>query len=330
MATVTGMTAARMLDIEANSIVSGSVDAFGNLTLITHNGVEIAAGNVKGPTGADGSSQLIGEKTPGALPSTYPLGISQFTYTATAGWPTTLGTVFTFIVSIARGFQIVSEKGTAKIWFRNVGQDAWTAFYQIATTSYVDSAVLAASTAANDYTDSGLLTMLDYVDDGDLAERAYADAGDLAARNYADSLKYPEFSVEFADATVATGTLDDLNLAASPLSPANGYVLDGSTTWVIVPSEGTYLVACRYDYNTNVGTGRAFVELVVENVSQYRYTSSYNTTTFARVPTGSGEDQGAAFGLVGLKANAKVGANAFQSSGASRSVVGVLTIQRIS
>lgn len=330
MAIISGITAARMLDIEANSIVDGTVDPAGNLILTTHNGVEINAGNVEGPSGADGSSMLIPEKLFSAPPSSYPTGVSQFTYTTQGGWPTAFGTVFTFIVSIARGFQIISEKGTDKIWFRNVGQDDWTAFYRIATTAYVDAAVLSASTAANDYTDSGLLTMIDYVDDGDLAERAYADAGDLAARNYADSLKYPEFSVEIADATIASGVVDDLNLAASPLSPANGYVLDGTTTWVIVPSEGTYLVACRYDYNTNVGTGRAFVELVVENVSQYRYASSYNTTTFARVPTGSGEDQGAAIGLVGLNANAKVGANALQSSGASRAVVGILTIQRIS
>lgn len=143
MATVTGLTAARMLDIEATSIVDGSVDVAGNLTLITHSGVEIDAGNIKGPSGADGASQSITEKTSTDLPSTYPVGISQFTYTTQGSWPTSLGTVFTFIVSIARGFQIISEKSTGRIWFRNVGQDSWSAFYQIASASYVDAAVAA-------------------------------------------------------------------------------------------------------------------------------------------------------------------------------------------
>lgn len=141
MATVTGLTAARMLDIEANSIVDGTVDPAGNLILTTYNGVDINAGNVAGPPGADGSSMLIPEKLSSAAPSTYPTGVSQFAYTTQGGWPTAYGTVFTFIVSITRGFQIVSEKETNKIWFRNVGQDDWTAFYQIATTSQVEDYV---------------------------------------------------------------------------------------------------------------------------------------------------------------------------------------------
>lgn len=54
MATVTGLTAARMLEIEAASVVDGSVDAAGNLTFTTHDGTPIDAGNVKGPQGLQG------------------------------------------------------------------------------------------------------------------------------------------------------------------------------------------------------------------------------------------------------------------------------------
>lgn len=47
MATVTGLTAARMIEIEANSIVSGAVDVNGHLILTTHGGEEIDAGYVE-------------------------------------------------------------------------------------------------------------------------------------------------------------------------------------------------------------------------------------------------------------------------------------------
>lgn len=46
MATVTGLTAARMLEIEAESIVSGVINAEGRLILTTHGGTDIDAGNV--------------------------------------------------------------------------------------------------------------------------------------------------------------------------------------------------------------------------------------------------------------------------------------------
>lgn len=46
MATVTGLTAARMLAIEAASIVSGEIDESGHLILTTYGGIEIDAGYV--------------------------------------------------------------------------------------------------------------------------------------------------------------------------------------------------------------------------------------------------------------------------------------------
>lgn len=51
MATVDGLTKARMLAIEAASVVDGEVDAFGHLILKKHDDSEIDAGNVVGPTG---------------------------------------------------------------------------------------------------------------------------------------------------------------------------------------------------------------------------------------------------------------------------------------
>lgn len=54
MTTVTSLTADRMLAIEAASVVSGTVDASGNLILTTKGGNQINAGKVTGPAGPQG------------------------------------------------------------------------------------------------------------------------------------------------------------------------------------------------------------------------------------------------------------------------------------
>jgi hypothetical protein len=54
MTTVTGLTADRMLAIEAASVVDGDVDGNGNLILTKHDGSTINAGSVIGPTGPQG------------------------------------------------------------------------------------------------------------------------------------------------------------------------------------------------------------------------------------------------------------------------------------
>ena len=53
MATVTGFTAARMLQIENGTVVDGDVVA-GELILVTRGGTQINAGSVQGPTGSQG------------------------------------------------------------------------------------------------------------------------------------------------------------------------------------------------------------------------------------------------------------------------------------
>lgn len=73
MASVTGLTAARMLLIEAASIVGGFVDDSGQLILINHAGDQITAGVVEGPQGVQG--------LPGAD------GVSRYTWLKYADTP---------------------------------------------------------------------------------------------------------------------------------------------------------------------------------------------------------------------------------------------------
>jgi len=55
MATITGLTKARMLEIEAASVVNGFVNVDGDLILEKHDGSTVAAGSVIGPPGPPGT-----------------------------------------------------------------------------------------------------------------------------------------------------------------------------------------------------------------------------------------------------------------------------------
>lgn len=63
MATVTGLTAERMLEIEAASIISGEV-IDGDLILTKHDGTTIDAGPVIGPQGPQGIQGEAGDAVP--------------------------------------------------------------------------------------------------------------------------------------------------------------------------------------------------------------------------------------------------------------------------
>lgn len=78
MATVTGLTAARMEEIEAQSIVDGNVNGSGHLILTRFDTTDIDAGSVIGPTGATGATGPAGPTGPagatGATGATGPAG----------------------------------------------------------------------------------------------------------------------------------------------------------------------------------------------------------------------------------------------------------------
>lgn len=66
MAVVTGLTAARMLEIEASSVVDGDVVG-GHLILQKHDGTEIDAGSVVGPVGPQGPAGIAIVAIPGEI-----------------------------------------------------------------------------------------------------------------------------------------------------------------------------------------------------------------------------------------------------------------------
>lgn len=68
MATVTGLTAARMEAIEAQCIIDGGVDMSGHLILTKFDDSTIDAGSVIGPTGADGVGVGVNDPVVDELP----------------------------------------------------------------------------------------------------------------------------------------------------------------------------------------------------------------------------------------------------------------------
>ena len=90
MATVTSFTSARMLAIENNTIVSGTVNGSGNLILTKHGGGTVNAGNVIGPTGTPGVSAA-------QLNLAFPVGmiIDYINATPPTGWLKMEGQVIT-------------------------------------------------------------------------------------------------------------------------------------------------------------------------------------------------------------------------------------------
>lgn len=71
MATVTGFTSARMLQIEQNCIVNGAVDLNGRLQLTTRGGTQINAGLVKGDKGDQGEEGPPGTNGTNGLDANY-------------------------------------------------------------------------------------------------------------------------------------------------------------------------------------------------------------------------------------------------------------------
>ena len=64
MATVTGLTAQRMLEIEASAIIGGAVDLNGHLQLETHGGQTMDAGLVRGEAGVGPSGTVVMHAAP--------------------------------------------------------------------------------------------------------------------------------------------------------------------------------------------------------------------------------------------------------------------------
>lgn len=165
MATVTGLTAARMLAIEAATVVGGTIDGFGHLILSKHDGSTVDAGDLVGAIGAatetmQGTVELATNQevadgtdtqravTPAALasipgvkiltqnskveadpPSAYPSGVSMLSLSASPDWSVNSG--YGNVVTFNNG-----EFRTNQIFYNSAGgaslPEAWLRCYNSA------------------------------------------------------------------------------------------------------------------------------------------------------------------------------------------------------
>lgn len=168
MGTVLLFDAARMQEIEDNSVVSGLVDVDGHLILTQHDGSTMDAGNVKGDTGPAGvlPSFNIAYKNAAAVPSTYAVGISVMTASLADDWPhpTSLGTVITTRYGANRTVQQVFEKSTGRSWMRTEGPglDVWFAWVETSTPA-TNAETIAGVNAVKAVTPASLVAALEYL-----------------------------------------------------------------------------------------------------------------------------------------------------------------------
>ena len=148
MATVTGLTAARMLAIEAASIVDGAVDGSGDLILTTQGGTPINAGNVIGTVPEQDIVKYLdpAEFVQATLPIDYPMGVSLLYLTSTdataGGWTdflTKWGTVRT--IKPTSGDDVAQiwmhhadETVEPELWIRNGNWSGWSVWRRLTTT----------------------------------------------------------------------------------------------------------------------------------------------------------------------------------------------------
>lgn len=348
MATITGLTAERMREIEAASIVDGHVDASGHLILTRYDGSQIDAGSALASVSQNALVKYLNatsftETTP---PLSYPDGVSFLWISdveSVADWPTfsgKWGTLHTVNWSAAYSdgdtnqvWTKLHSSGTPEQWIRSGNGTGWSAWKKLAlsdeVTALAESQALALESVENDLgadiTSTNVRVSAVEGRATTLENRATAVEGRATTL---ENRLGPVYAIQCGNGTVPNVTITALGYGAAPLSPANGYVR--ATNRITVPSAGTYLVTYRYKVGGSVGAGRAFVELTLASLSNYQYTIPADTTTFGRSPIGEGEDAGVLTSTVTVTAGAQIGANAFQSSGSAKSLDGVLNIQRIS
>jgi hypothetical protein len=153
MATVTGLTAARMLAIEAASIVDGEINGSGHLILTTHGGTQIDAGSAIGTVPEQDVVKYLlpAEYVQATLPNEYPMGVSLLYLSsadATAGgwtnFTTKWGTVRT--VKPDGGDDIAQiwmhhhdETAEPELWIRGGNWSGWSEWRKLATTVVTDA-----------------------------------------------------------------------------------------------------------------------------------------------------------------------------------------------
>lgn len=156
MATVTGLTAARMLNIEAASVVDGAIDGAGHLILTTHGGTNIDAGNALVAVPEDSLvSYLSADDYTGTTPPTsYPDGVSLLyldpTHTS-ASWPAFAGKrVVVHTINAVSGSGDISQTAlrlndtlVMEQYNRGSRSGVWGAWIKLSNTDDVAAAMVA-------------------------------------------------------------------------------------------------------------------------------------------------------------------------------------------
>jgi hypothetical protein len=299
-----------MAAIEAASVIDGDVDADGNLILTTYGGAAINAGSVKGDKGDKGDAgNDVNAKAYSDTGDAATLASAK-AYSDALVTATELGANVNLDTMKTRGYYTQSQNanitaglnypgtlaGLLEVFVNSTGAFVWQRYTQYGTYSNVSW------------------------------RRAYYNG---VWYPWALDGNGPAYIIRASHATLATATVAALAYDTTPLSGVNnGY--GRATNTITVPRAGVYSLTYRFRFGGSIGTTRCFVEAIVGSVSQLTYTIGADTTTIARVNLASGEDSGILTNnALALNAGATIGINGYQTSGVSKVLDGVLTLQQV-
>lgn len=153
MATITGLTAERMREIEAASIVDGAINTSGHLILSRYDGGQIDAGNALAAIPADTVVNYlpVGSVTEVTSPSNYPDGLSLFWMagdTNATTWPTFAGKWGTLeTINWSAGYNPndtiqkwsrIANSVEPEQWIRSGNGTGWSAWRKLTTKKEFD------------------------------------------------------------------------------------------------------------------------------------------------------------------------------------------------
>lgn len=305
MATVTGLTAARMIEIEDASVVSGEIDGLGHLILTTHGGDEIDAGYILGsvPDASDtvkgivelatsaettARSDTTRAVTPAGLAATYNDldGRLDTLEAAGSGFFSDLN-----LISLADRQMLQFDNATGK-WV-NVTSLELNGYTRVTRGLATNGAFAARITG--DVEDRALI-----LSDGTILLGGGAVAQDVDIfRSAANVLKTNDHFIAALGVTVKTVEID-------PASPATGHILRyNGTKYVSVAEQSVAFPNARGIKGTNAtSTAGCTTSYTNMGASSFNFTKRYTTTLLRISASGTFYTTNAANGIiVGIRIN---------------------------
>lgn len=295
MATVTGLTAGKTLELLGKMIVGGSVDGNGHLILVADDDSTIDAGYVVG----DPPDQQILPRNGDLDPTFYPDGTSYFGVSATeTGWPLSLGIIHTIKAGGLRTIQWFVGKANNRVFVRTEDNgNTWSAFTELVPMVLASNAETQAGALTTKAVSPAGLASVVGVGTGYRLQQVikYASSGTFLKANYpglrAICVKVQAGGGSGAGAATAASGQNAYGTGGGGGGYAESFITDiaGLASSVTVTVGAQVAGAAAGANDGNPGNGSSFGSLVVANGGGPGITKA-SSTLGGYIPGGAGGD----------------------------------------